>query len=181
LFDVITSTTSSVFWLHKQSLVVVSVLVLHVLLAQEIITSNKFDSIIKQRLNNILIILWNHDLNSFNFKNLYNMARHKCKTPWWWHRNIKTCRSIYYVKRYCCDINCAFVVCNKKSSIYSEPWPKIDVNDQLHSTAAFHQGMRLTTNWMGSWLASDPLQALWWREKLLTWNLSMIPVLSSIP
>ena len=29
----------------------------------------------------ILVILWNCDFNSFNFKNLCNLTRHKCKTP----------------------------------------------------------------------------------------------------
>jgi len=42
-----------------------------------------------------------------------NLARHKCKTPWRIYRNVETCRSIYYTKRYCCDINCECVDCNK--------------------------------------------------------------------
>jgi len=33
----------------------------------------------------------------FSAKKLCNWARHKCKTPWQWHRNVKTCRSIYYI------------------------------------------------------------------------------------
>jgi len=48
------------------------------LLAQEIITSKRFYCIIKERLNNILIILWNCNFNSLNVKNLCNSARHKC-------------------------------------------------------------------------------------------------------
>ena len=48
------------------------------LLAQEITTSSRFNCIIKQRLNNILIILWNCNFNSLNVKNLCNLARHKC-------------------------------------------------------------------------------------------------------
>jgi len=34
--------------------------------------------------------------NSFTVKNLCNLARHKCKTPWRWHWNVETCSSIYY-------------------------------------------------------------------------------------
>jgi hypothetical protein len=37
--------------------------------------------------------LYDCDFNSFNFKNLCNLARHKCKIPWWWHRNVETCSS----------------------------------------------------------------------------------------
>jgi hypothetical protein len=53
------------------------------LLAPEIITSNRFYCINKQRLNNILIYFSNFmdcDVNSFNFKNVRNLARYKCKT-----------------------------------------------------------------------------------------------------
>jgi hypothetical protein len=25
-----------------------------------------------------------------------NLARHKCETPWWWHTDIETCRSVHY-------------------------------------------------------------------------------------
>ena len=79
------------------------------LLAQDIITSNGFYCITKQRPNNILIyfnliILWNCNFNSFNFKNLCNLARHKYKTPWGLHRDVETCRSVHYIKRCCCDI-----------------------------------------------------------------------------
>ena len=38
------------------------------------------------------------------FLKLCNLARHKCETLWWWYRNVETCRSIYYIKIYCCDI-----------------------------------------------------------------------------
>jgi hypothetical protein len=51
----------------------------HTPLAQDIIKSNRFYCVTKQRLNNILIILWNFNFNSFNFKNLCNLARRKCK------------------------------------------------------------------------------------------------------
>ena len=43
------------------------------------------------------IILWKCYVNSFNFKNICNLARHKCQTLWWWNRNIEICRGIYYV------------------------------------------------------------------------------------
>jgi len=68
----------------------------YTLFAQEIITSNIFYCITKQRLNNsnyfnyFLIILWKCGFNIFNYKNLCNLARHKCKTPWWWQRNVET-------------------------------------------------------------------------------------------
>jgi hypothetical protein len=59
------------------------------------------------------------------------------KPPWWRHMNVETYRSIYYIKRYCCDINCAFVGYNKNKLVFvtwfdsvshgeihfsSEPW-----------------------------------------------------------
>jgi len=43
------------------------------------------------------MILWNCNFDSFNLKNLCNLARHKCKTPWWWHRNVETSRSVHYI------------------------------------------------------------------------------------
>ena len=120
-------------WLHIQSLVdVVCVLVWCVharlahkqhqqeivyaatntftILAQYIITTNRLYSITKQRQNNILInynqiILWNFNFNNFVYKNLCNLARHKYKTPWGWHRDVEICRSVHYWKRYCCDIH----------------------------------------------------------------------------
>ena len=61
------------------------------------------------------MILWNCDVNSFSFKNVCSLTRHKCETPWWWHGNVETCSSIYYIKRHCCDSNCVFVGCNKSS------------------------------------------------------------------
>jgi len=33
------------------------------------------------------------DFNSLNFKNLCNLASHKCKNPWRWHRYVETFRS----------------------------------------------------------------------------------------
>jgi len=48
----------------------------------------------------IWIILWKINPNKFNLKNLRILARHKFKNPWWWHRNVETCRSMYYTKRY---------------------------------------------------------------------------------
>ena len=56
------------------------------------------------------------NLYNRKFKNLCILARHKCKTPWWWHRNVETCSSIYDIKLYCCDINCAFVGCDRNNS-----------------------------------------------------------------
>ena len=81
----------------------------HTLLAQVITTSNRFYCITKQRSKSILIffnliILWNCNFNSFNFKNSCNLARHKCKTPEGWYTDVETRRSIQYIKRYCCDI-----------------------------------------------------------------------------
>jgi len=64
----------------------------------------------------ILIILGSRDFNSFNFKNLCNFLRHKCKTPWWWNRYVETCSSTYYKKIHCCDINCISVGCNKNKN-----------------------------------------------------------------
>jgi len=26
-----------------------------------------------------------------------DLARRKCKTPWWWHRNVETSRNVYYM------------------------------------------------------------------------------------
>ena len=68
-----------------------------------------------------LVNLHNCVFNSFNFKNLCTLARQKCKTPWLWIRNVETCSSIYYIKWYswviyCCDINCAFVGCNRNNT-----------------------------------------------------------------
>jgi len=45
------------------------------------------------------------------------------KPSWWWHINVEICRSIYYIKRYCCDIfccdiNCAFVGYNKNKHVF---------------------------------------------------------------
>jgi hypothetical protein len=82
----------------------------YTLLAQDVITSNRFYCITKQRPNNILIyfilrILWNFIFNNLNFNNWCNLAIHKCKTPWWWHRDVKTCRSIYYINRSCCYVS----------------------------------------------------------------------------
>ena len=73
----------------------------YTLLARDIIMLNRFYCINKQRPNSVLIysnlvVLWNSNFNSFNFKNLRNLARHKCKTPWGWHRDVETCRSIHY-------------------------------------------------------------------------------------
>jgi len=35
----------------------------------------------------------------FSFKKLCNWAKQKCKTPLWWHRNVKTCKeNILYKK-----------------------------------------------------------------------------------
>jgi len=42
--------------------------------AQEIVTSNIFYCIIKQRLNNILIVLWHFDLNTSNFKKYLKLS-----------------------------------------------------------------------------------------------------------
>jgi len=52
------------------------------MLAQNIITSHRIFYITQRRPNNILIhtnliILWNFNFNSLNFKNLRNLARHK--------------------------------------------------------------------------------------------------------
>ena len=81
------------FWLHIQSLVDgFSVLVWHVLQRQTDFC------ITKQRLNNILIILSKCYVHSFNFKNICNLARHNCKTLWWWNRNIEISRGIYYIE-----------------------------------------------------------------------------------
>jgi hypothetical protein len=51
----------------------------------------------------------------FSIQYVCNLARHKCKTPWWWHKNVETCSSIYYIyiKRYCGDINCTLIACDK--------------------------------------------------------------------
>ena len=68
--------------------------------------------IIKQRLKNILI--WNCDFIKFNFKNLHNMARHKCKTPCWWHRNVKTCGNMYYIQRFLWYVQNATVPCRSQ-------------------------------------------------------------------
>jgi len=32
--------------------------------------------------------------NSLDFTYLCNLAKHKCKTPWWWHRNVEKCSSV---------------------------------------------------------------------------------------
>jgi len=93
----------------------------HTLFAQDIVTSNWFYCIIQRQSNNILIyfylkLLWNCNFNHFIFKNLCNLARHKCKTLCGWHRNVEPCRSMHYIKRYCCDIYiCALVGWNKNN------------------------------------------------------------------
>jgi hypothetical protein len=50
--------------------------------------------------------------NKLHFNNSCNLARRRCATPWWWHRNVETCWSMDYVNRHyremcICDINCA--------------------------------------------------------------------------
>jgi len=78
-------------------------------LAQNILTSHRMYHIARLRPNNILIyfnliILWNCNFNSLNFKNLCNLARYKIfETPWGWHRDVETCNCEHYIKRQCCD------------------------------------------------------------------------------
>jgi hypothetical protein len=78
-------------------------------LAQDIITQYRVYCIVKRRPNYILInfniiILWKCNFNSFNFKKWCNSRRHKYKTPWGCHTDVETCRSVHYIKRYCCVI-----------------------------------------------------------------------------
>jgi hypothetical protein len=71
-----------------------------------------FSVIIREFYNRTLLCY----INSKNLKllksHLCKLARHKYKTPWWWHRNIETYSSIYYIKRCCCDIYCFDVIVN---------------------------------------------------------------------
>jgi hypothetical protein len=53
-------------------------------------------------------------------KNLRDLARRRCGTPWWRPENVETCSSIEYIQRHCCyihfcDIHCAFVGYNKNN------------------------------------------------------------------
>jgi len=84
---------------------------------KKIIMSNRFYCTTKQRFNNILIYLNNfmeNNYNKFKLKNLRILARHKGKTPWRWHKNFETYRSMYYTKRYFCDIIVRWLVVIKE-------------------------------------------------------------------
>ena len=51
-----------------------------------------------------LLSLWNCNFNILHFKNLCNLVKHKCKTPSGWQRNVETCRTVYFIKRCCCNM-----------------------------------------------------------------------------
>ena len=79
------------------------------------IYSHKY-RITKRRPNNVLVYfnlnnLWNCNFNSFSFRNLCNLAGHKCKTPWWWLRYDETCRGVHYIKTYCFGIYIYVYLC----------------------------------------------------------------------
>jgi hypothetical protein len=110
------------------------------------------------------MILRKCDINSFNLKNLCNLERHKCKTAWKWHRNVETWRSIYYIKRYSCDIKCAFVGC-QKTIFTSILWDKLE--PFANTTAGeYKAGFKQAWSTMDQTLTEKQILGKWWKGNI---------------